>query len=137
MMRWQAGGWLTGPRRIFSPNQGARPVAAHVSLVVIHNISLPPDDYSGDWVEQFFVNRLDPSAHPYFATIAGLEVSAHFLSGAVVALSSLSAVTAVPGMPVNLLGQGRIIAMITRWVSNCREATTTPIPPSNTNRSGA
>ena len=78
MMRWQAGGWLIGPRRIFSPNQGPRPAAAPVSLVVIHNISLPPDDYSGDWVEQFFVNHLDSSAHPYFATIAGLEVSAHF-----------------------------------------------------------
>ncbi len=78
MRRWQAGGWLAGPRRIFSPNQGPRPADAVVTLVVIHNISLPPGDYSGDWVERFFVNRLDPSAHPYFATIAGLEVSAHF-----------------------------------------------------------
>mgnify|MGYP000861602401 FL=1 len=78
MRRWQAGGWLAGRRRIFSPNQGQRPVDAAVTLVVIHNISLPPDDYSGDWVERFFANRLDFSAHPYFATIAGLEVSAHF-----------------------------------------------------------
>jgi AmpD protein len=54
MRRWQAGGWLAGRRRIFSPNQGQRPVDAAVTLVVIHNISLPPDDYSGDWVERFF-----------------------------------------------------------------------------------
>jgi AmpD protein len=78
MRRWQAGGWLAGIRRIFSPNQEARPAAASVSLIVIHNISLPPDDFTGDWIEQFFVNRLDPTAHPYFATIADLTVSAHF-----------------------------------------------------------
>jgi AmpD protein len=40
---------------------------------------LPPDDFSGNWVERFFLNRLDPQAHPYFSTIAGLQVSAHFL----------------------------------------------------------
>jgi len=78
MSRWQAGGWLKGPRRVFSPNQGERPLGAAISLVLIHNISLPPDDFSGEWVERFFVNRLDPSAHPYFATIAELQVSAHF-----------------------------------------------------------
>jgi AmpD protein len=78
MRHWQAGGWLAGIRRVFSPNQEARPAAASVSLIVIHNISLPPDDFTGDWVEQFFVNRLDPTAHPYFATIADLKVSAHF-----------------------------------------------------------
>lgn len=79
MKVWLAGGWLSGRRRICSPNQEARPATADVSLVVIHNISLPPDDFTGDWIEQFFVNRLDPAAHPYFATIAGLKVSAHFL----------------------------------------------------------
>ena len=78
MSRWQADGWLTCTRHIFSPNQGARPAGAVVSLVVLHNISLPPDDYSGEWVEQFFVNRLDPAAHPYFETIAELQVSTHF-----------------------------------------------------------
>lgn len=46
--------------------------------MVIHNISLPPDDFSGDAIERFFVNRLDPAAHPYFATIAELQVSTHF-----------------------------------------------------------
>lgn len=78
MRRWQAGGWLAGTRRIFSPNQGLRPADAIVSLVVIHNISLPPDEFFGEAVEQFFVNRLDPAVHPYFATIAELQVSTHF-----------------------------------------------------------
>lgn len=78
MRRWQADGWLAGVRHVLSPNQEARPVGTAVSLVVIHNISLPPDEFGGDWVEDFFVNRLDPLAHPYFATIAGLKVSSHF-----------------------------------------------------------
>ncbi len=46
--------------------------------MVIHNISLPPGQFEGDCVEQFFCNRLDPEAHPYFAQIAALQVSAHF-----------------------------------------------------------
>ena len=79
MKRWLADGWLAGIRRVRSPNQEPRPAGARVSLVVIHNISLPPDDFSGNWVEQFFANQLDPAAHPYFATIAGLKVSSHFL----------------------------------------------------------
>ncbi len=79
MRHWLADGWLAGVRRVRSPNQEQRPADAQVSLVVIHNISLPPDDFSGDWVERFFANRLDPAAHPYFSTIIGLKVSSHFL----------------------------------------------------------
>ncbi len=75
---WQAGGWLSGVRKVLSPNQEARPSTASVSLIVVHAISLPPDRFGGDWVEQFFVNRLDAAAHPYFAEIAELRVSAHF-----------------------------------------------------------
>lgn len=76
-MNWQADGWLEGIDWLPSPNFGERP-AGEVSLVVIHNISLPPDEFGGDWVEQFFLNQLDPQAHPYFATIADVQVSAHF-----------------------------------------------------------
>ncbi len=78
MMAWQAGGWLDGIRWLPSPNFGERPAGSEVSLVVIHNISLPPDEFGGEWVEDFFLNRLDPAAHPYFATIASVQVSAHF-----------------------------------------------------------
>ena len=77
-MAWRAGGWLSGVRQVLSPNQGARPESATISLIVVHAISLPPESFGGDWVEQFFVNRLDPAAHPYFAEISGLRVSAHF-----------------------------------------------------------
>lgn len=75
---WQDGGWLSAVDRCPSPNFGARPTATPVSLIVIHNISLPPGQFEGDWVERFFTNQLDPNAHPYFATIADVQVSAHF-----------------------------------------------------------
>ena len=50
-----------------------------VSLLVVHSISLPPGEYGGEAIERLFTNRLDWSAHPYFETIRGIEVSAHFL----------------------------------------------------------
>lgn len=78
MSEWLAGGWLRGTRHLPSPNFGERPLESQVSLLVVHNISLPPDEFGGDFVEQFFTNHLDPAAHPYFAEIAGLQVSAHF-----------------------------------------------------------
>ena len=59
-------------------NCDERPAGELPSLVVVHAISLPPDRFGGPGVEQLFTNRLDPAGHPYFATIAGLEVSAHF-----------------------------------------------------------
>lgn len=77
MSLWQDGGWLAGMERLQSPNFGLRP-PGDVSLVVIHNISLPPGEFGGDWVEDLFLNRLDAAAHPYFATIADVQVSAHF-----------------------------------------------------------
>jgi len=62
-----------------SPNYSARPDARDISLVVVHNISLPPGEFGGGFVEAFFQNRLDASLHPYFAEIASLRVSAHCL----------------------------------------------------------
>lgn len=50
-----------------------------MSLVVLHSISLPPGEYSGDCIERLFTNRLDFESHPYFQSIRGLRVSAHFL----------------------------------------------------------
>ena len=50
-----------------------------IELVVVHAISLPPGQFGGPAIEQFFLNDLDPAAHPYYAGIAGLRVSAHFL----------------------------------------------------------
>jgi len=50
-----------------------------VDTVVLHSISLPPGQYGGDGIERLFTNTLDWSADPYFETIRGLEVSAHFV----------------------------------------------------------
>lgn len=77
MIHWQADGWLEDVAWLPSPNFGERP-AGEVSLIVVHNISLPPDEFGGDWVEKFFLNQLDAAVHPYFATISEVRVSAHF-----------------------------------------------------------
>lgn len=63
----------------YSPHFDDRPEGAKVSLLVIHNISLPPGEFGGPWIDDLFMGRLDPGAHPYFRDIAGLRVSAHFL----------------------------------------------------------
>jgi AmpD protein len=76
---WSADGWLAAARRAPSPNFDARPDGGAIDLLVVHNISLPPDDFSTDAIERFFTNTLDANAHPYFATISTLRVSAHFL----------------------------------------------------------
>ena len=73
-----ANGWYAGARHCASPNFGARPADAVLDLVLLHSISLPPGVYGGDAVERLFTNTLDWDAHPYFQTIRGLEVSAHF-----------------------------------------------------------
>ena len=73
-----AAGWLAGACRLPSPNCDARPEGATIELIVIHNISLPPGVFDGDAVIELFTNRLDWDAHPYFQTIRGLQVSAHF-----------------------------------------------------------
>jgi AmpD protein len=72
-------GWLTGARRVVSPNCDARPDGADITLMVVHGISLPPGEYGGDWIDDLFCNRLDSGAHPYFREIAGLRVSSHLL----------------------------------------------------------
>ncbi|NCS65026.1 MAG: 1,6-anhydro-N-acetylmuramyl-L-alanine amidase AmpD [Hydrogenophilales bacterium CG03_land_8_20_14_0_80_62_28] len=71
-------GWLNDVRHIESANFDDRPVGTPIDLLVIHNISLPPGEFGGDGVIELFTNRLDPAAHPYYRTIEGLRVSAHF-----------------------------------------------------------
>ncbi len=74
---WQQG-WYRHARRLDSPNFGQRPQAAHIDLIVIHSISLPPGQYGSAKVQELFTNTLDWQAHPYFESIRGLQVSAHF-----------------------------------------------------------
>ncbi len=79
-------GLLVGARQRPSPNCDERSDPDDISLLVIHNISLPPDRFGGPWIDALFTNTLDPAAHPYFETIKDLRVSAHlcvFRSGAV------------------------------------------------------
>lgn len=71
-------GWCSDVQHCPSPNCNARPLD-EVSLLVIHNISLPPGQFGTGKVQQFFQNCLPYDEHPYFATITHLQVSAHFL----------------------------------------------------------
>lgn len=77
-LRIGADGWCAAARRCPSPNHDARPEAMPVELIVIHGISLPPGEFGGREVEDFFLGRLHPGAHPFFAGIAAMRVSAHF-----------------------------------------------------------
>ncbi len=72
-------GQLIGARQVPSPNYNQRPEQTEIQLVVVHNISLPPSQFGGGYIEQFFQNRLDWSQHPYFQSIEGMQVSAHLL----------------------------------------------------------
>ena len=78
-MRLTDEGLVEGVRYIPSPNCDERPPGAVVELIVIHAISLPPGEFGGAGVVELFTNRLDPGAHPYYASIATLAVSTHFL----------------------------------------------------------
>jgi len=66
-------------RHVDSPNQDERPEGAAPELIVVHAITLPPGEHGGPWIDHLFTNTLDPGAHPYFAEIAHLTVSAHAL----------------------------------------------------------
>lgn len=74
-----AKGWFRGAERRPSPNRDPRPAGTPIDLLVIHNISLPPGEFGGPWIDDLFLARLDPQAHPYFRGIAGAPVSAHLL----------------------------------------------------------
>lgn len=70
--RFDCAHWLA------SPNHDKRPHRAFIQSIIIHAISLPPQEFGERYVEDFFCNRLDVSCHPYFSSIAKLKVSAHF-----------------------------------------------------------
>lgn len=72
-------GELHGARQIPSPNFNQRPSDTPIQLLVIHNISLPPSQFGGGYIQQFFQNQLDWSVHPYFKSIEGMQVSTHLL----------------------------------------------------------
>lgn len=61
-----------------TPNFDNRP-NQEISLIVIHNISLPPNEYGGAGIIQLFTNQLNQNDHPYYVEIYKHKVSAHFL----------------------------------------------------------
>lgn len=78
-------GFAEGAKFVASPNFDKRPIdteikeAVQISLIVVHNISLPPGQYGGTGIVELFTNLLDPNEHPYYAQIHSCKVSAHFL----------------------------------------------------------
>jgi AmpD protein len=72
-------GWYRFAKHIPSPNFEARSTDVSTDLLVMHSISLPPGQFSGDAIEQFFTNTLDHDSHPYYEQLRGVKVSAHFL----------------------------------------------------------
>ena len=86
-------GFADGVRQIASHNFDARANSAssgensadsisseapEISMIVIHNISLPPNQYGGNGVIELFTNNLNPDEHPYYAEIYTRKVSSHF-----------------------------------------------------------
>jgi AmpD protein len=72
-------GALRPLRFLASSHHDARPAGTAIDLIVLHAISLPPGQFASQPVEDLFMGRLDPAAHPAFADLAGLRVSAHFV----------------------------------------------------------
>ncbi|WP_096777565.1 1,6-anhydro-N-acetylmuramyl-L-alanine amidase AmpD [Thiomicrospira microaerophila] len=69
-------GRLVEAQWVESPNCDARS-GQIIDLIVIHGMSLPPNQFGGEGVVQLFTNQLNSDAHPYYAEIANLRVSAH------------------------------------------------------------
>ena len=85
-------GWWGRAQWRASPNFDDRPTQAKPDLAVIHHISLPPGQFGSGHIIDFFQNKLDARAHPYFEQIAHHKVSSHFLidrDGQVVQLVSV------------------------------------------------
>jgi AmpD protein len=69
--------WIASPN--FDARDAGQNLKPEISLVVIHNISLPPGQYGGNGITELFTNRLNPDEHPYYADIYMRKVSSHFL----------------------------------------------------------
>ena len=78
-IRLNQAGFASHATQIASVNFDARPEGYAISLIVIHNISLPPQQYGGNGIIELFTNQLNPAEHPYYAEIHRLQVSSHFL----------------------------------------------------------
>ena len=77
-LRINSAGYVNAATQVASPNYDARPENCVIDMIVIHNISLPPNEYGGSGVVQLFTNTLNPAEHPYYAEIYTRKVSSHF-----------------------------------------------------------
>jgi len=69
--------WIEGVVRCASPNCDDRTDPDDIALVVVHNISLPPGEFGGGLVEQFFTNCLDCTVDATLRDLDGVRVSSH------------------------------------------------------------
>lgn len=74
-----AEGWLSSVKQLHSPHFDLRPNEDDISLLIIHYISLPPEEFGGHYIDDLFLGKLDCNAHPYFAQLTNVRVSAHCL----------------------------------------------------------
>ena len=72
-------GILAEAELLLSPNSDDRPSNLSMKLLVIHNISLPPGEFGGPYINQFFLNELNSEEHPFFDEIKEMKVSSHLL----------------------------------------------------------
>lgn len=72
-------GLIAGVRQVLSPHYDSRPAGVLPELIVVHNISLPPGEFGGAWIDRLFTGNLVADAHPFFAHLVGVRVSAHAL----------------------------------------------------------
>ena len=82
LKRWEMinkEGWLSEAEKHISPNFDKRPINSEIKLIVIHNISLPPENFEPENVKKLFKNELDFESHEFFYTIKDLKVSSHFV----------------------------------------------------------
>jgi N-acetyl-anhydromuramoyl-L-alanine amidase len=74
-----ATGLALGVRQVLSPHFDERPAGMTADLLVVHGISLPPNEFGGPWIDRMFTGTLPGAAHPFFAELAGARLSAHAL----------------------------------------------------------
>lgn len=69
---------LEGVKQVACPNSDARS-SEEISLIVVHNISLPAGHFGGPYISDLFCNQLDTTAHFDFADLVDMRVSSHLL----------------------------------------------------------
>ncbi|MCI6530995.1 MAG: 1,6-anhydro-N-acetylmuramyl-L-alanine amidase AmpD [Mesosutterella sp.] len=71
-------GWALGALAMPSLHFDLRPDPLDVSLIVVHNITLPPGRFGTGCVQRFFTGRLGLNEDPSFESLRGLRVASHF-----------------------------------------------------------